>query len=213
MAANEHKNLTDINRHNPKGFENATNDTVLSKSIGTSTTGTDGNLVWQGKSYMGVTNHKMQGYTDAGTTNYAYGEDIADNKSPFIMDVDYGSATVSGGTITPMNLFRIGQGQVVPETATVTSISGWITSNGGNAVTIAICKATPTAGDAAAIVPIVIDEITATGLSDNSKLVRINETEITTSALTEGDIIFAMIKEATAGSVIYMNLTIQTTTF
>ena len=34
MAANEHKNLTDINRHNPKGFENANNQTVLSKNIG-----------------------------------------------------------------------------------------------------------------------------------------------------------------------------------
>ena len=56
MAANEHKNLTDINRHNPKGFENATNDTVLSKNIGTSPTGTDGNLVWQKKALMGVTN-------------------------------------------------------------------------------------------------------------------------------------------------------------
>ena len=54
MAANEHKNLTDINRHNPKGFENATNDTVLSKRcIGTSPTGTDGNLVWQGKVFYG----------------------------------------------------------------------------------------------------------------------------------------------------------------
>ena len=47
MAANEHKNLTDINRHNPKGFESATNNTVCSKSIGTSATGTDGNLIWQ----------------------------------------------------------------------------------------------------------------------------------------------------------------------
>ena len=53
MAANEHKNLTDINRHNPKGFENATNDTVLSKGIGTSPIGTDGNLVWQSKSLNG----------------------------------------------------------------------------------------------------------------------------------------------------------------
>ena len=41
MAANEHKNLSDINRHNPKGFEAATNNTVLSKSIGTSATETD----------------------------------------------------------------------------------------------------------------------------------------------------------------------------
>jgi len=31
MAANEHKNLSSINRHNPKGFETAINDTVLSK--------------------------------------------------------------------------------------------------------------------------------------------------------------------------------------
>ena len=213
MAANEHKNLTDINRHNPKGFENAINDTVLSKNIGTSPTGTDGNLVWQGKSFMGVTNYKMQGYTDAGTTNYAYGEDIADNKSPFQMDVDYGSATVAGGTITPSNVLRIGQSQIVAETAAVSSISGWITSNGSNAVTIAICKATPTENDTTAIVPIVIDEITVTGLSSNSKLIRVNETTITTTALAAGDILFAMVKEETAGSAIFMNLTIQTTTF
>jgi hypothetical protein len=213
MAANEHKNLTDINRHNPKGFENATNDTVLSKNIGTSPTGTDGNLVWQGKSFMGVTNYKMQGYTDAGTTNYAYGEDIADNKSPFQMDVDYGSATVAGGTITPSNVLRIGQSQIVAETAAVSSISGWITSNGSNAVTIAICKATPTENDTTAIVPIVIDEITVTVLSSNSKLIRVNETTITTTALAAGDILFAMVKEETAGSAIFMNLTIQTTTF
>ena len=213
MAANEHKNLTDINRHNPKGFENATNDTVLSKNIGTSPTGTDGNLVWQKKALMGVTNYKIQGYTDAGTTNYAYGEDIADNKSPFQMDVDYGSATVAGGSIGSKDVFRIGQGQIVAETASVSSISGWITSNLGNVITVAICKATPTENDATAIVPIVIDEITVTGLTSNSKLIRVNETTITTTALAAGDILFAMVKEETAGSIIFMNLTIQTTTF
>ena len=40
MAANEHKNLSSINRHNPKGFETATNDTILSKDGGTSATST-----------------------------------------------------------------------------------------------------------------------------------------------------------------------------
>jgi hypothetical protein len=213
MAANEHKNLTDINRHNPKGFENATNNTVLSKNFGTSATATDGNLVWQGKSFMGVTNYKIQGYTDAGTTNYAYGEDIADNKSPFQMDVNYGNSTVAGGSIGSKDVFRIGQGQIVAETASVSSISGWITSNSGNSITVAICKATPTEDDSTAIVPIVIDEITVVGLSSNSKLIRVNETTITTSALAAGDIIFAMVKEDTAGSTIFMNLTIQTTTF
>ena len=213
MIGNLNKNLTDINRHNPKGFEIASNNTVLGKSIGTSESGTDGNLVWQKKALMGVTNYKIQGYTDAGTTNYAYGEDIADNKSPFQMDVDYGSATVAGGTITPSNVLRIGQSQIVAETAAVSSISGWITSNGSNAITIAICKATPTENDTTDIVPIVIDEITVTGLSSNNKLIRVNETTITTTALAAGDILFAMVKEETAGSAIFMNLTIQTTTF
>ena len=213
MAANEHKNLSSINRHNPKAFETATNDTVLSKSIGTSATGTDGNLVWQNKSYMGVTNYKMQGYV-TGATNYFYGEDIQDTRSPFEMALDYGAATVSSGTLTPTSFFRMGQGCVIPETASVTSISGWITSNGGNNVTIAICKVTPVVDVTSPVVPIVIDEITVAGDSHNDKLVRINETTITTAAVAAGDIIFPMIKEVGGtGSNIYMNITVQTTTF
>jgi len=212
MAANEHKNLSSANRHNPKGFETATNNTILSKTIGTSATGTDGNLEWKGKAYMGVTNYKMQGYT-TGATNYYYGEDIADTKSPYEMAVDYGNSAVTSGSILPSEAFRIGQGCVIPETSTVTSISGWLTSNGSNDVTIAICKVTPAAGVATALVPVVIDEITVTGDSNNNELVRMNETTITAAGLAAGDIIFPMIKEVSGGSTIYMNLTIQTTTF
>ena len=212
MAANEHKNLTDINRHNPKGFENATNDTVLTKDTGTTPTGTDGNLVWQNKALMGVTNYKMQGYL-TGALNYFYGEDIADTKSPFEMAVDYGSATVSGGSLLPSEFFRIGQGFSIPQVSSVTSVTGWITSNTASSVTIAICKITPVTGVTTGIVPIVIDEITVVGGASNNNVIRVNETTITTSALAEGDIIFPMIKEETAGSTIYMNLTIQTTTF
>ena len=213
MAANEHKNLSDINRHNPKGFENATNDTVLSKNIGTSPTGTDGNLVWQSKSLMGITNYKFQGYTNAGTSNYAYGEDIQDDKSPFQMNVDFGSDTVSSGTITPQNFFKIGQGFSIPENCTVTSISGWITNNQGTVVTIALCKITPVEGAEAAITPIVVDEIAVTGLTSNSKGVRINETTITTPQLLAGDIFFPMMKQVGSGSVLHLTLSIQTTTF
>jgi len=212
MAANEHKNLSSINRHNPKGFETAINDTVLSKTGGTSATGTDGNLEWKNKSYMGVTNYKMQGFT-TGATNYYYGEDIADTKSPFEMAVDYGNSAVASGSLTVTKMFRIGQGVVIPETAAVTSVKGWITSNGSNVVTIAICKATPTENNDSAVVPVVIDEIALTGLTSNDKMVAISETTITASALAAGDIMFPMIKEASGGSTIYMNLTIQTTTF
>jgi len=210
MAANEHKNLSDINRHNPKGLEAAVNDSILTKGIGTGAGLTDGNLQWQSKSNMGVTNYKMQGYV-TGATNYYYGEDIADSKSPFEMAVDYGNSVVASGSLLPTNFFRIGQGCIIPETGEVTSVQGWIASNGTNDVTVAICKITPVEDDAAAITPIVIDEITVAGLNNNSKLVRINETTIT--ALAAGDIIFPMIKEATGGSTIYMNLTIQTTTY
>ena len=213
MAANEHKNLTDVNRHNPKGFETAINDTVLSKSIGTGVGLIDGNLEWKGKSFMGVTNYKMHGYVSSSLTNYVYGEDIGDARSPYQMDSDYGNSVVASGTINPSNVFRIGQGIIIPEAADVSSIKGWITSNGGYVVTIAICKVTPAAGVSTALVPTVIDEITATGLSDNNDLVAISETTITSSSLAAGDIIFPMIKEATAGSTIYMNLTIQTTTY
>lgn len=212
MASNEHKNLTDINRHNPMGLENAINDTVLSKTSGTSETGTDGNLEWKGKSYMGVTNYKMQGYV-TGATNYYYGEDIADTKSPFEMAVDYGADTVSSGSISPTNFFRIGQACVITEASTVTSVSGWLTSNGTNVVTIAIVKITPVVGVTTNVVPIVVDEIAVTGLNNNAKGVRVNETTITTPTLAAGDIIIPMIKEASGGSTIYMNITIQTTTF
>ena len=213
MAANEHKNLSDINRHNPKGFETATNETVLSKSIGTSATGTDGNLVWQNKSLIGVTNYKMQGYVNSSLTNYSYGEDIADNKSPFIMDVDFGNSVISSGTMSVVEFFRIGQGCIIPETASVSSISGWISSSAGTDVTVALCKITPVEDNSSSITPVAVDEITVTGLSNNSKLVRINETAITTAGLAAGDIIFIMVKDATAGSTIYINLTVQTTTY
>tara|TARA_R110000787_G_scaffold237974_1_gene344294 strand:- start:272 stop:910 length:639 start_codon:yes stop_codon:yes gene_type:complete len=212
MAANEHKNLTDVNRHNPLGFENATNETVLSKDIGTSATETDGSLVWQKKSLMGVNNYKMQGYL-TGATNYFYGEDIADTKSPFEMAVDYGNSAVASDSLLPSEYFRIGQSITIPEISKVVSITGWLTSNNNRVVTIALCKITPVSSSASAVVPIVIDEVAVTGLSSNNKLVAINETTISTPDLAVGDIIFPMVKEATAGSTIYMNINIQTTTF
>ena len=56
MAANEHKNLQDANRHNPMGYENANNETVLSKGAGSSISARDGALQWAARSTMGVTN-------------------------------------------------------------------------------------------------------------------------------------------------------------
>ena len=214
MAANEHKNLSDINRHNPKGFENATNDTVLGKGAGTSTTGTDGNLIWQNKALMGVTNYNIQGFVVAGvSTVFTFGEDIEDTKSPYKMVVHYNSNTVAGGTISTKNLIRMGLGNVVPSASKVLKIQGWAVSNGLNDITIAICKATPLEDDTANIVPTVIDEFTITGLGNDNKLIRVNETDITNENLLEGDIVFPMIIEDVGGSAIFINLTMETITF
>ncbi len=214
MAANEHKNLTDINRHNPKGFENANNDTVLSKNFGTGVGNTDGNLVWQGKSLMGVTNYKMQGYS-TGIANYKYGEDIADTKSPFEMAVDYGSSAVASGSLVPTNFFRIGQSFITPENANISSIDGWVTSSGANAVEVIICKISPNSSSTANIVPTLLATCNIVGASNNSSLVRIRQRIIAEPLIREGDIIFPMIREISdrAGSNLYMNLSIQTMTF
>tara|TARA_R110000744_G_scaffold27952_1_gene67797 strand:- start:1280 stop:1921 length:642 start_codon:yes stop_codon:yes gene_type:complete len=213
MAANEHKNLSDINRHNPLGFEVAINETVLSKGLGTNESGTDGNLLWQKKSLMGVTNYKVQGYANAILTNYVYGEDIDDNRSPFQMDIDYGSAVVASGSIQPRNYFRIGQGFVVNTACNVESISGYLTSNHGYVYTIAICKITPVPASSSNVVPTVIDEIEVTGGASHDKLVRVLDSTITNSSVLEGDIIFPMLKSATSGSNVFINLTIETTTY
>ena len=213
MAANEHKNLQDANRHNPMGYENANNETVLSKGAGSSISARDGALQWAARSTMGVTNYKMQGYT-VGTANFQHGQDIADNKSPFLMDVDYGSSTVEGGSLSPLNFFRMGQGYVAPENANVSSIDGWVTSSNSNTIFIAICKVTPDALSAANITPTIIDEFEVTGGADNNLLVNVNETSITNPLIREGDIIFPMIREDSGdGANIYMNLSIQTMTF
>ena len=214
MAANEHKNLTSANRHNPKGFESAENETVLSKGAGSSTDARDGLLQWAARSTMGVTNYKMQGYT-VGTANFQHGEDIADNKSPFLMDVDYGSSTVEGGSLSPSNFFRIGQSFITPENANVSSIDGWVTSNGSNAIEIVICKISPNPSSTAAITPTILAVCNTVGGGNNNLLLNIKQTIIAEPLIREGDVIFPMIKETEVdrGSNIYMNLSIQTMTF
>ena len=212
MAANEHKNLLDANRHNPLGYEGAANETVLSKGAGTSAEARDGLLQWAPRSAMGVTNYKMQGYT-VGATNFQHGEDIGDNKSPYQMDVDYGATTVAGGSISPKIAFRIGQGYIAPENATIESITGWITSNNSHNVTIALCRFVVDPSSTANVVPTVISEFTLAGGSNDNSLVYVNVPSISVQ-IKKSDLIFPMIKEAGgAGSNVYMNLTCQTMTF
>ena len=213
MAQNEHKNLRDANRHNPMGYEGASNETVLSKGAGSSLAARDGILQWAPRATMGVTNYKMQGYT-IGSNNFQYGEDIADNKSPFIMDVDYGQSSLSAGSLAPNQFFRIGQSFITPENANISSIDGWVTSSGSNTIEVLICKISPDPSTAN-IVPTLLATCTVVGAANNNSLVRIRQRIIAEPLIREGDVIFPMIREISerAGSNLYMNLSIQTMTF
>ena len=207
MAANEHKNLSDINRHNPKGFETATNDTVLSKSGGTSATGTDGNLEWLAKNTIKTTTVQMIGYTTGNGSTYEYRQSLTDGQSPFELAADYGNATVGSATLDVSDIFRTAN-YVAQDACTVMKIKGWMVGSNANTMTLAICKVTPSASDSGALTPVLIDEIAHTG-SGNDELKSIDETTITVSSIAAGDLVFPMVKTSASGMVVYFNITIE----
>ena len=107
MAANEHKNLTDVNRHNPKGFETANNDTVCSKGIGSGTGNTDGSLEWVEKSILKIDNFDIQGYVTASNANYYYGSDMTADVKENAYTQSYGAAAIGGATIDGGDFFKV----------------------------------------------------------------------------------------------------------
>jgi len=207
MAANEHKNLTDVNRHNPMGFENATNDTILTKNSGTSATGTDGNLIWLPKSTIKTTVFQVIGYTTGNGSTYEYRNNMTDGQSPFEIGVDYGSGTVGAATLDVSDIFRTAN--YIPQDAcTVTNIRGWLAGSQSNLVTIAMCKVTPVASDTSNLTPTLIHEFSASS-SGNDQVKEINVTTITAGAIAAGDLVFPMVKTAGSGNVVFFNFTIE----
>lgn len=203
MASNEHKNLTDVNRHNPKGFENATNSTVLCKTVGTGATQQDGSLNWQSKSVLGSVDFNISGYITSGdhsNANYYREAHMSDNKSPFHFDIDSSQTAVTSISLTGNALITRANNFLVTAASTVYKIYGWISSSGTDTTTLAIAKVTPTANSTSGFNPVVIKEIAITGLGSQSKLVAINETSFSNSSLAAGDYIVAFIKDSGAGS-------------
>jgi hypothetical protein len=209
MAANEHKNLTDINRHNPMGFENATNDTLLSKNSGTSATGTDGNLVWLPKSSIKTNVISTKGYTVGNGSTYEYGQPLTDAQAPFEHNGDYTSAVVGDATLSITSIFRAG-GFVAQSTCSVMKIKGWMVGSGTTSVnTLAICKVTPTEDDSSALTPVLIKELSITS-NGNNNLFNIEESStFDDKDLSAGDIVFAMIKTSVNAITVYFNVTIE----
>tara|TARA_R100001463_G_scaffold56773_2_gene108923 strand:- start:8484 stop:9119 length:636 start_codon:yes stop_codon:yes gene_type:complete len=192
MAANEHKNLTDVNRHNPKGFETANNDTVCSKGIGSGTTATDGSLEWVEKSELKTESFDIQGYVTAANSNYYYGNNMTDGQSPNEYDQGYGASTVGDATLNVGDFFKV-KSIVINNDCTLKRIYLLANSTTASVVTVALCKVTFASGVLDPVTPVLLNEISITGLSDNDKVVVARNLAPETS-LTAGDVLFAMVK-------------------
>lgn len=72
MAANEHKNLQDANRHNPKGYESAYNNSFICKTNGAGGDATDGTLTWRRVKKCYVLSYGTIGTTCAVVANADY---------------------------------------------------------------------------------------------------------------------------------------------
>ena len=208
MAANEHKNLSDVNRHNPKGLETAINDSILTKDIGTGEGLSDGNLQWVSKKAIKIGVIGMKGYTTGNGSTYEYAQNLTDGQAPFEHNTDYTNGTIGSATLDVSEIFRAG-GFLVQSNCDVMKIKGWMTCNGSDDAVLAICKVTPVEDDATPLTPVLIKEFTITSNGHDNMF---NIEELSTfdnKDLVAGDIIFTMVKTLSSGKICYFNTTIE----
>lgn len=206
MAANEHKNLSDVNRHNPKGLETATNDSVLAKSIGGGAGLTDGNLQWILKNQLKTDNVIFGGTSAFGTTNYYIANDHANNKDSQFAS-NYGASTPTTATI--QNAIRAGR-FIAYADSNLVRWTGGITSSAGDTTYLALWRVTPVDDDATALTITELKEVSITG-SGNGKI-RTFDVDMTSegnNTLTKGDIIIPAVKNSDSSSTMYFNSTLQ----
>lgn len=211
MASNEHKSLSNVNLHNPKDFSIASNDTLLAKDV-------SGNLTWIAKSVIKTTSVNIRGFADAGTidTNYWFPVDMADTKSPFEFDEDYGSGTISASNDIAVNKAIRSSAYCAPQACSLNQVYGWMSGSVTETVTLALLKLTPTADDNTSFeigggtnTMTLLDEITISTYGSNTKLGLINETAFTVATISQGDLIMPMLKSAGGANNIFFNLSIE----
>ncbi len=198
MAANEHKNLTDVNRHNPKGFESAFNDTLCSKSTGTGAGNTDGSLVWTKKNLIKTDTFNIQGYAVLTNANYHYGTQIPADTSSSLYSSNYGSGTIGASALDIGDFFKT-KSFVMHTACNLNRIYLWANATTGATITVALCKMTFVAGNTGAIDPVKLNELSITGQSSNDNL-QVTRNLTPETSLAAGDVLFAMVKASTAAT-------------
>lgn len=198
MASNEHKNLTDVNRHNPKGFESATNDTLLSKTVGSGTNNTDGSLEWVKKNLIKVDTFNIEGYAVLSNANYHYGTSIPADTNSFIYSNNYGSGTVGAAALDVGDFFKT-KSFVMHSACNLNKIYMWANATTAATITVALCKVTFAAGNTGAIDPVLLNELTITGQSSQDNL-QVNRNMTPETTLAAGDVLFLMVKASTSAT-------------
>ena len=201
MAANEHKNLTDVNRHNPKGFESAFNDTLCSKSTGTGAGNTDGSLLWVKKNLIKTESFDIQGYVTAVNSNYYYGNNMTDGQSPNQYNQGYGASTVGNATLN-VGVFFKSHSIVINNACTLKSIYLLANATTAAVVSVALCKVTYASGVEDPVTPVLLNELSIEGLSSNDKVV-VTRNLTPESSLAAGDVLFAMVKCSLAATAFF----------
>ena len=213
MAANEHKNLTDVNRHNPKGFENALNSTVLCKTAGTGETQQDGTLNWQSKNSIGTTIYQFDLFSGGGSANYKRCQPMSDGQSPNDYSADTGQTVATSISLTPSQVIKSNANHLMTDNTTVYKIKGWCSASGEGIVTFALCKVTPVANNVGSYNPVVLKEFSITSLGNNNLLVAIEETSMTVSTLSASDFMCLFVKDTGGSTNINAQINVSTTTY
>ena len=199
MAANEHKNLSNSNLHDPKDFSIATNDTLLSKDDA-------GNLIWVEKKLIKTDNVVFMGVSSFGRTNYYLYKDMSNTTSERL-SIDYGSLTPT--TLTPLQAIRYGR-YVSHDDCNLLRFTGVITNTTPDDCFLALWRVSPVDDSSVALPITVLKEVTVTGKGNNSiRTFDIDMTSEVNNTLSRGDIIVPVVRNIDTSASMFFSSTLS----
>ena len=198
MAANEHKNLSNINIHDPKDFSLASNDTLLSKDE-------NGSLIWVEKKLIKVDNIKFMGTSTFGSTNYFMYRDVGNNIEGKLSN-DYGSSTPT--TITPQFALRYGRYIAYQDGETV-RWTGIVTNTNSDDCYIALWRVSPVDDSSGNLTITVLKEVTISGKGNSTvRTFDIDMSGEPNKTITKGDIIIPVVRNSDSSATMFFNSTL-----
>ena len=199
MAANEHKNLSNSNLHDPKDFSIATNDTLLSKDDAD-------NLIWVQKKLIKTDNVVFVGWSQFGRTDYYLYRSV-DNTVPDRLSIAYGSTTPT--TLTPIQALRYGR-YVSHDDCNLLRFTGVITNTNPDDCFLALWRVSPVDDSSVALPITVLKEVTVTGKGNSTvRTFDVDMTSEVNNTLSRGDIIVPVVRNIDTSAVMFFNSTLS----